>query len=175
MPLQSYLSEEELEKRISELAIELDELIGNQEAVLVANLKGSILFYTDLIRKLSNKKVILDFLSTESYAGTKSTGTVKITRDLNYDVTGKLVILIEDILDTGLTLDHIIRYIKDVHEPCDIRTCVLLNKSARRQVSVKADFIGFEIKDEFVVGYGLDYNEHYRNLPYIAIYDPSKE
>ncbi len=175
MALKEYLSEKALQKRIEELALELDKIIGDQEAVLVANLTGAIFFYTDLIRKLKNKKIVLDFISTESYTGLKSGGVVKIIRDLNCDVSGKLVILIEDILDTGLTLEHIMRYIRGIHEPSDVKICVLLDKPDQRRVEVKADFVGFEIQNEFVVGYGLDYDELYRNLPYIAIYDQNQE
>ncbi len=94
---------------------------------------------------------------------------IKITRDLCIDIKDKKIVLIEDIVDTGLTLDHLIRYIKDVHEPCGMKVCVLLDKPSRRKVQVKVDYVGFEIEDKFVIGYGLDYNEKFRNLPYIAV------
>lgn len=169
MNLKVYLSEEQIQKRIAELAVEIEKFIGDDDAVLIANLKGSVLFFADLIRKIKSHKITTDFLSTESYAGMETTGNVKITRDLSGSIDNKKVILIEDILDTGLTLEHILRYIRDIHNPQSVKICVLLDKPANRRTEIKPDFTGFVIENEFVVGYGLDYNETLRNLPYIAI------
>lgn len=169
MKMKEYLSAEAIRKRTEELAAEIIDYIDDSEAVLIANLKGSVLFFADLIRMIPSQKIKLDFLSTESYVGTESSGVVKITRDLSSDIRGKKVVLVEDIVDTGLTLEHIIRYIRDIHEPESVKVCVLLDKPANRKVELSADFCGFVIENEFVVGYGLDYYGYLRNLPYIAI------
>jgi len=171
MKLREYLSAEAIATRTQELAREIEDYIGDDDAVLIANLKGSVLFFADLIRFIKSENVILDFLSTESYEGTKTTGSVKITRDLSCNIRGKKVILVEDIVDTGLTLEHIIRYIRDIHEPHSVKVCVLLDKPCNRRVELSPDYAGFEIENEFVVGYGLDYYGKLRNLPYIAILD----
>lgn len=164
-----YISEEEIQAKIEYLANVLNDYIKDDEVVLIANLKGSIMFFSDLLKKIKSNNVIIDFISTESYKGTESTGTIRITMDLSLDIKSKRVILIEDILDTGLTMSYIFRYLRDVHEPSDIKLCVLLDKPARRKCNIYPDYYGFQIEDKFVIGYGLDYNEKYRNLPYIAI------
>jgi hypoxanthine phosphoribosyltransferase len=168
MKLEKYIGEKEISERIKILAGKIEEYIGDDEAVLVSILKGSFVFFSDLVRCIKSRNISLDFISTESYSGTCTTGVVKISRDLCIDVKDKKVVLIEDIVDTGLTLEHIIRYIKSGHEPASLFVCVLLDKPSRRQVNVKIDEVGFVIEDKFVVGYGLDYNEKYRNIPYIA-------
>ncbi|OHD57326.1 MAG: hypoxanthine phosphoribosyltransferase [Spirochaetes bacterium GWF1_51_8] len=168
MKLQTYISAGKIQEKVAELASVIDNYLGDSEAVMIANLKGSVIFFSDLIRAMKSRNITTDFLSTESYAGTEHTGTVKITRDLSMDIAGKKVVLVEDILDTGLTLSHIMRYIRDIHQPADVKICVLLDKPANRKVELSADFVGFTIKNEFVVGYGLDYYEKLRNLPYIA-------
>jgi hypoxanthine phosphoribosyltransferase len=166
--LKTYLTAEQIQEKVAELAARIDEYLGDSEAVIIANLKGSVIFFSDLIRQIKSMNITTDFLSTESYAGTEHTGTVKITRDLSMDISGKKVVLVEDILDTGLTLEHIMRYIRDIHNPADVKICVLLDKPANRKVELDADYVGFTIENEFVVGYGLDYYEKLRNLPYIA-------
>ncbi len=168
MKLKTYLTAEQIQEKVAELAARIDEYLGDSEAVIIANLKGSVIFFSDLIRQIKSMNITTDFLSTESYAGTEHTGTVKITRDLSMDISGKKVVLVEDILDTGLTLEHIMRYIRDIHNPADVKICVLLDKPANRKVELDADYVGFTIENEFVVGYGLDYYEKLRNLPYIA-------
>jgi hypoxanthine phosphoribosyltransferase len=167
--LKTYITAEKIQEKVAELAAQIDEYLGDSEAVMIANLKGSVIFFSDLIRQMKNMNITADFLSTESYAGTEHTGIVKITRDLSMDITGKKVVLVEDILDTGLTLEHIMRYIRDIHNPEDVKICVLLDKPSNRRVELAADFVGFTIENEFVVGYGLDYYEKLRNLPYIAL------
>ena len=169
MKLSKYLDEQVIQNKVKEMAEEINRYIGDSEAVLVANLKGSFMFFSDVVKNIKSHKVSIDFISTESYSGTCSTGVIKITRDLSIDVKDKKVVLIEDIVDTGLTLDHLIRYIREVHEPESIRLCVLLSKPSRRKVDVNVDYTGFVIEDKFVIGYGLDYNEKLRNLPYIAV------
>jgi hypoxanthine phosphoribosyltransferase len=169
MELVKRISEEQLKERTGELAALLTADIAGQKAVLVANLKGSVIFFSDLIRRLERTDIEIDFVSVRSYEGSASTGKVTLGRDLNLDVRGKTVVLVEDIVDTGLTLSSLIRYIKDKHQPSRIIVCVLLDKPARRQIEVQVDHSGFLVGDEFLVGYGLDYNEHYRNLPYIGV------
>jgi hypoxanthine phosphoribosyltransferase len=164
-----YISADKIKTKVKELAAELEKFIGDDEAVLIANLKGSVVFFADIIREIKSERIMLDFLSTESYVNNESSGAVKITRDLSLEISGKKVVLIEDILDTGLTLDHIIRYIRDIHEPSQMKVCVLLDKPQNRKIELEADFVGFTIENEFVIGYGLDNNEYSRNLPYIAV------
>ncbi len=171
MKVTPYISAENIQNRIRELAVEIDRFLGLEEAVIIANLKGSVIFFSDLIRALSSNHISLDFIATESYQGTTTTGEVRITHDLSTNIAGKKVLLVEDILDTGLTLETVNRYIKEMHHPSAMRVCVLLNKQARRAVDLKADYIGYDIEDHFVVGYGLDYQQKYRNLPYIGLLD----
>lgn len=159
------ISEQKLKARVAELAGLIEKDIAGQDAVLVANLKGSVIFFSDLIRSIGRTDIPIDFVSAQSYAGRESAGEIRITRDLNLDVRGKTVVLVEDILDTGLTLSALIRYIKERHGPSIVKVCVLLDKPARRKTEVNVDYRGFEVGDEFLVGYGLDYEEHYRNLP----------
>ena len=163
------IGEKKLKKRVTELAAMIEKDIGGAEAVFVANLKGSVMFFTDLVRRIRRTDIPLDFISARSYEGTESSGEIAITRDLNLDVRGKTVVLVEDILDTGLTLSCLVRYIKEKHAPSIIKVCVLLDKPSRRKTPVQVDYTGFEVGNEFLVGYGLDYEEHYRNLPDIRV------
>lgn len=171
--LKEYISTDAIRGRVAELAAAIEKDILGREAVLVANLKGSFVFFADLVRAISRLDITLDFLSTESYRGTESTGVVRITRDLGLSVSGRTVILVEDILDTGLTMDHLVHYLYSNHQAHEVRTCVLLDKPSRRRVNISPDYRGFEIDNSFVVGYGLDYNEQFRNLPYIGVINPS--
>ena len=164
MILKTFISEDRISGKIQELSRKIEDYIGDEEVILIANLKGSFLFFADLIRKIRSSHIMVDFISTVSYNNTESTGIIKITRDVSIELKGKKIIIIEDILDPGLTLDHLIRYIKDIHQPSDIKTCVLLDKPSRRKVQVGVDYVGFIIEDYFVVGYGLDYNGYGRNL-----------
>lgn len=163
------INEHKLKARVAELAAMIEKDIGDNEAVLVANLKGSVIFFSDLIRGIKRTDIPIDFVSVRSYEGTDSSGRISVTRDLNLDVRGKMVVLVEDILDTGLTLSSLIRYINDKHAPSIIKVCVLLDKPSRRKTPVRVDYSGFEVGNEFLVGYGLDYEEHYRNLPDIRV------
>jgi hypoxanthine phosphoribosyltransferase len=165
--LEVLYSEADLDKRIREIAVEINEYIGEDEAIIVANLKGAIPFYADLFRCLTGK-VKMDFIETQSYIDNKSSGHVKIARDLSEDVKGKKIVIVEDILDTGLTFEHILKHLKHFHGAKEVKICVLLNKEANRKVVMKADWVGFDIPDHYVLGYGLDDNQYYRNLPYIG-------
>ncbi len=115
--IEEYISTDGINQKVKELSKYIEEYIGEEEVVLIANLKGSFIFFSDIVRNLKSRNISIDFISTESYSDTCSTGTIKITRDLSIDIKDKKVVLIEDIVDTGLTLDHLIRYIKDVHDP----------------------------------------------------------
>src|SRR6476661_4219496 len=166
-PIEILLSEEEIQKRVAELASEIRRDFPDG-LHLVAVLKGAFIFLSDLVRHMPGN-VSLDFMAVSSYAkGTTSSGQVRLLKDLDTSLDGRNVIIVEDIVDTGLTLT----YLQDIlraRNPKSLRTACLLSKPSRRQVDVKVEYIGFTIEDRFVVGYGLDYAEQYRNLPYIAV------
>jgi hypoxanthine phosphoribosyltransferase len=166
--IKKLFSEEQIARRVKELANQIEKDMDNEEFVLVANLKGSFIFFSDLIRSMERQDIEIDFVSTESYEGESSSGVIKMTRDLSLDIRDKKVILVEDIVDTGLTLSHLIHYIKEAHQPKEMRFCVLLDKPSKRKTDVKMDYVGFTVEDYFVIGYGLDYQEKFRNLPYIG-------
>ena len=169
------LTEEQIQIRIKELAKSLDDFIiqnridENDIPIFIAVLTGSIFFFSDLIKNIKSD-IIVDYLKVSSYSGNTTTYNVKILKDIEEDIQGKMVFIIEDIVDTGLTLKKIIEFLKD-RKPRILKVCSLLDKPSKRLVKVKIDFKGFEIPEEFVVGYGLDYDELYRNIPYIFIYD----
>lgn len=165
--LEVLFSEEQIATRVREIAQEINEYIGDDEAIIIANLKGAIPFYADLFRCLTGK-VKMDFIETQSYVNNQCSGHVKITRDLSEDIAGKKIVIVEDILDTGLTFEHILSHIEHFHKPTEYKLCVLLNKEENRQVDIKADWIGFDIPNHFVIGYGLDDEQYLRNLPYIG-------
>lgn len=162
------LSEEELTGRIKELGAEISKDYEGEEIFLVGILKGAAFFATELAKRIT-VPVIIDFMSTSSYgAGTASSGEVRITKELDLDMTGKNVLIAEDIIDSGNTLSYLLQYFKDKGAK-SVRLATMLDKPDRREVDVKVDYNGFTIPDEFVVGYGLDYDQRYRNLPYIGI------
>lgn len=165
------LTEQQIEERIEEMAKEIAEEYSGKQPLLVSILKGSFVFMADLVRKL-NIDCTLDFMIVSSY-GTKSvsTGAVKIIKDLDIDIENKHILLVEDILDSGLTLSYIKR-ILETKKPASLRICTLLDKPGRRTANITADYVGFTIPDKFIVGYGLDYAERYRNLPMIGVLDP---
>jgi hypoxanthine phosphoribosyltransferase len=167
--MRELISPERIAARVGELAAEIDAWIGNDEATVVCCLKGAFVFCADLVRALKSRRVSVDFLAVESYAGTHTTGSVRLTKDLSIDVRGRKVLVVEDILDTGLTLDRVLRHLRETHRPSETRLCVLLDKPAGRKTAIPADWTGFEVGDAFVVGYGLDCDERYRNLPGIAV------
>ena len=166
-PSEILLSTEQIQKRVAEMASQIRR-DSPDDLHLVAVLKGAFIFLSDLVRYMTGR-VSLDFIAVSSYAtGTTSSGEVRLLKDLDTALDGKNVVIVEDIVDTGLTLT----YLQDIlraRNPRTLRTACLLSKPSRRQVDVKVDYVGFTIEDRFVVGYGLDYSEQYRHLPYIAV------
>lgn len=164
-------SEEELKQRVRELGAQITADYAGKEPLLVSVLRGSYVFMADLTRCI-DLPCTVDFMSVSSYgAGTKSSGQVQITKDLSDDIEGRDVIVVEDILDSGNTLYYLLQILR-ARNPASIRLCTLLDKPERRVKEITADYSGFPILDAFVVGYGLDYAERYRNLPYIGILKP---
>lgn len=162
------LSEEQIKITVQELAEKINKDYEGKKLLIVIILKGSFVFAADLIRKI-NLPLELDFMVVSSYgAGTESSGIVKIIKDLNESVKGKNVLVIEDILDSGITLSNLLEVLK-VRQPESLEICTLLNKPERRKAQVNAKYIGCDIPDEYIVGYGLDFDEQYRNLPYIGV------
>ncbi len=162
------VSEADIKNRLRKLGAEIAALYGDQEITVVAVINGAILFTADLLRHIDNP-VRLDCIRVSSYRNeTKSTGKPQVLGHLSLDLANRHVLLIDDILDTGKTLSLIVGMIKKL-QPASVRTCVLLDKRGRREVEFEADFVGFQIPDKFVVGYGLDYAERYRNLPCIGV------
>jgi len=166
------VSEQELRDRIAALADEMNALYSDDDPpILVCILKGAFMFLADLTRQVSFRHE-LDFMEISSYGkGTKSSGIVRILLDLASSVEGRHVVIVEDIVDTGHTLDYILRNFA-ARKPASVRVATLLNKPSRREVDVPVHFVGFEVPDEFVMGYGLDYAEQYRNVPYIGVLKP---
>ena len=161
------INEEKINDRLEELAKEIEKDYKD-EIVLISVLKGGVYFAIDLSKKITNNEVILDFVKASSYGdGEKSTGKLDFTLDISTDIKGKDVLIVEDIIDSGLTLNLLTKYLKE-KEPRNLKICTLLNKEARRKYEVKVDYNGFDIEDKFVIGYGLDYKGKYRNLPYIG-------
>ena len=166
-----FFSEEDLKKRVAEIAAEINRDYAGKEPMLISVLRGSFVFMADLIRKIEVPCTV-DFMSVSSYGrGTTSSGQVQITKDLSDDIEGKDIIVVEDILDSGNTLSYLLQLLR-ARKPASMRLCTLLDKPDRRVKEVHVDYTGFTIPDEFVVGYGLDYAEKYRNLPYIGILKP---
>jgi len=163
------ITRDQINTRIAELAEEIErDHPGGGQILLVGVLKGGFMFMADLIRFMTNR-VAVDFIAVSSYGkGTKSSGEVRMLKDLDTSIEGRDVIIVEDIVDTGLTLTYLQEILK-ARNPRRITTACLLSKPSRRQVDVKVDYVGFEIDDHFVVGYGLDFDERYRNLPHIAV------
>jgi hypoxanthine phosphoribosyltransferase len=165
------VSEAEIKKRLKKLGSEIMELYGEQEITVIAVINGAILFTADLLRHIDNP-IRLDCIRISSYRNeTRSTDKPQVLGNLSLDLSNRHVLLIDDILDTGKTLSLIVSMIQKLH-PASVRTCVLLDKRGRREVEFEADFVGFQIPDKFVVGYGLDFAERYRNLPCIGVLKP---
>lgn len=162
------ISEEEIDRRIREIAAQISEEYAGREVKLVCILKGSI-FYTCELAKRITVPVTLDFMSVSSYgSGTCSSGNINIKKDLDESIEGLDVIVVEDIIDSGNTLSRLIPLLKE-RKPASIKVTTLLDKPDRREVAVDVDYVGFEIEDKFVVGYGLDYDQKYRDLPFIGV------
>ena len=166
------LTEEQLKARVAELGAQISADYAGKEPVLVSVLRGSFIFMADLTRSI-DAFCRVDFMAVSSYgSGTTSSGQVNIVKDLTDSIEGKDVIIVEDILDSGNTLHYLMKVLEARH-PASIRLAALLDKPSRRTKPVHADYVGFEVPDAFVVGYGLDYNEQYRNLPYIGVLKPA--
>ena len=162
------LNEEQIETRVKELAQQLDKLYEGRTPVVVCILKGSVIFFSDLIKNMKTSLTI-DFMSVSSYgSGTKSTGEVVIKKDLSTDIQGRDVLIVEDIIDSGNTLYNLKRLLNG-RSPKSVNIVTLLDKPQRREVPIEPEYTGFTIEDEFVIGYGLDYDEEYRNLPYVGV------
>jgi hypoxanthine phosphoribosyltransferase len=167
--IKELLTAEKIAARIAELGAEITRDYEGRELVLVGVLKGSFLFMADLARAIASTEVRIDFLGLASYGDeTSSSGVVQITADLSKPVEGKHVLVVEDIVDTGLTMDYLMDNLRTRH-PASVKLCSLLHKPSRQKVTVPIDYLGFTIPDLFVVGYGLDYAQRYRNLPYIGV------
>jgi len=164
--LKLVISEEEINNKVKELGTCISKDYQGRKLILICNLKGAFIFLADLSRSIK-VPLSVDFIATTSYDGTGSTGDVRIIKDLKMDIRNKDVLIVEDIVDTGYTLDYIIKYL-ELHKPASIRVCTLLDKASRRMIDVKINYTGFIVDDKFLVGYGLDYNERYRELKYIA-------
>lgn len=168
------LTEEQIRARIKSLAREIKAVYGDGEFTIISLINGAVMFTADLMREIDNP-VRLDCIRVSSYgAKTKSIGTPQVIYSLTLDIKGRDVLVIDDILDTGKTLKLVKELVQEL-KPASCRTCVLLDKKARREVALEADFVGFEIPDKFVVGYGLDFAERYRNLPGIGVLRPEKQ
>ncbi len=166
------VDEATIQRRVQELGAAISQAYAGQDLVLVSVLKGSIIFMADLVRAITIPHEI-DFMATSSYgAATSSSGVVRILKDLNVSIQDRNVLVVEDIIDSGHTLTYLLRLLSE-RQPASLRIVTLLDKPERRAVHIDVDWIGFSIPNEFVVGYGLDYNEHYRNLPYIGVLKPS--
>ena len=163
------IDEEKINKRIIELAKQIEYKYKGEEIILVCVLKGAAYFAVELSKRMESNKVILDFVKVKSYEGnsTNSSGNIRFDLDISQNIENKNVIIIEDIIDTGLSLNYLYNYFKNKN-PKNLEICVLLDKKERREINVNVDYTGFEIENKFVLGYGLDYDEKYRNLPYVG-------
>ena len=170
--LKVLLTEEEIQARVKELGAEISREYEGKDPVVLGVLKGVVVFYADMIRNIT-VPCQMDFMCLSSYQGTKSTGNMIVKQDMSVDVEGRHVLILEDIYDTGGSLDYTYKHLMSKN-PASVKICTLLDKPERRRpgITLKPDWIGFTIPNEFVVGYGLDFNEHYRNLPYVGILKP---
>ena len=166
------LSEEQIQQRIRELGEILTKEYADKDPVIVGVLKGVVVFYADMIRQIK-VPCQMDFMWISSYAGKNSTGMMDVKRDVSVDLKGRHVLILEDIFDTGNSLDFTYRHLLK-KEPASLKICTLLDKPSRRKegITLQADYVGFTVPNAFVVGYGLDFDEHYRNLPYVGILKP---
>lgn len=166
------LSKEQIEAKVQEMAAALSQEYAGKDPVFVGVLKGVVMFFADMVRNITIPCEI-DFMCISSYGGTNSTGNIAVKKDLSVDIKGRHVVILEDIYDTGRSLDFTYQYLLS-KEPASLKICTLLDKPERRVdgITLKPEYVGFTIANEFVVGYGLDFNEHYRNLPYIGVLKP---
>jgi len=162
------IDEESLKKRVKELGRQITEDYRGKDLIIICILKGAILFASDLIKEIK-LPLAIDFMAVSSYGrSTKSSGVVRILKDLDQEIEGRDVLIVEDIVDSGLTLNYLVENLRS-RRPASIKICCCLDKPERRKVPVEVDYVGFNIPDEFVIGYGLDYAEKYRNLPFIGV------
>ena len=170
--LKVLITEEEIRSRIDELGRELSRDYAGKDPVVLGVLKGVVVFYADMIRKIT-VPCQMDFMCLSSYRGTNSTGTTIVKQDMSVNVEGRHVLILEDIYDTGNSLSFTYEHIMSKN-PASVKICTLLDKPERRKpgITLVPDYVGFTIPNEFVVGYGLDFNEHYRNLPYVGVLKP---
>ena len=170
--LKVLVSEEQIKARIKEMGEEISREYEGKDPVVLGVLKGVVVFYADMIRHIT-VPCQMDFMCLSSYQGTKSTGNMIVKQDMSVDVAGRHVLILEDIFDTGGSLDYTYKHLMSKN-PAFVKICTLLDKPERRRpgITLKPDWIGFTIPNEFVVGYGLDFNEHYRNLPYVGVLKP---
>lgn len=168
------VSEEQIQAKVKELAAVLTEEYADKNPVVIGVLKGVVVFFADMIRSM-RFPLQIDFMWISSYTGTNSTGQMQVRRDISADIKGRHVIILEDIFDTGNSLDFTYKHLM-AKEPASLKICTFLDKPERRNpnVTLQADYVGFTIPNEFVVGYGLDYNEQYRNLPYVGVLQPDE-
>lgn len=168
------IPEDKVDERIAQLGEQISQDYAGKQVHLIGILKGSIFFICELAKRIT-VPVTMDFMSVSSYgAGTKSSGVVKLIKDLDEPINGKDVLIVEDIIDSGRTLNYLLKNLSS-RQPSSIRLCTMLDKPERREVEVEVDYQGFRIPDEFVIGYGLDYDQRYRNLPYIGVLSLTEE
>lgn len=168
------IPESDIKQRVKELAAEISKNYAGETVTLICILSGASVFFADLVREL-NLDVRFEFMSVSSYgAGTVSSGEVKILKDVNHPIAGKHVIIVEDIIDSGCTLSYLKRVLAQ-RNPASVKVCTILDKPSRRKVDFKGDYVGFEIPDEFVIGYGLDYDGKYRNLRDVCVLELSED
>lgn len=161
------ISKEQIENRVKELAKQIRKDYTEKSITAICLLKGSLFFTADLTREIGGK-IYLEFMQLSSYEGENTTGTIKLKKDIDFsEIKGKDVLIIEDIVDTGITLNYTLEHIKKAGAN-SVKVCTLLNKPSRRKIKVPIDYVGFEIENQFVLGYGMDYDQLYRNLPYIG-------
>lgn len=164
------LAEEEIRARVAEMGAEISRDYAHKDPLLVGVLSGVVTFMADLVRHI-RVPMTLDFMAISQYAPSADSGTVRITKDLDHAITGRHVLFVEDVIDTGLTLNYLLRTLR-TRDPASLRVCVLFDRPYRRLIDIPLAYQGFELPDRFVVGYGLDAEQHYRNLPYVGVLKP---
>ena len=163
------INESKIDNRIEQLAKEIEKDYIGKEIIFVCLLKGAAFFAIELAKKIKNN-IEMEFIEVSSYDGTESTGNIKIHKDITGDIKGKDIIIIDDLIDTGRTLEYMKKHLLDM-QPASLKIATLLSKPSRRMFELEVDYIGFKIADYFVLGYGMDYNQKYRNLPYIGVFE----
>ena len=166
MDIKVLITEQEIASRTRELAKQIQKDYNNEEIVIVCILKGATFFAVELAKRIESDTII-DFMKVSSYEGTESTGKINFTLDISEDISGKNVLIVEDIVDTGRTLAYVKKYLESKN-PKNVKICTMLNKKERRVIDLNPEYVAFDIPDKFVIGYGLDYDEKYRNLPYVG-------